>query len=119
MSNPSDLMQAFNIAKVPWYYAHNVVDPVTDESQKYQQLIKSSKTQGRWSLGMCYKLGRFSNGFNVRTYGTQTVHFMSHSEIKNIPADHTVTYARIVVVLRPQKADLYQVQFHGWRLRKA
>ena len=80
--NPSKLMQAFDITKVPWHYADNVVDLVTGESQNYQQLIKNPKTQERWLLGMCYKLGRLSNGFNGRKDGTQTVHFMNHEEIK-------------------------------------
>jgi hypothetical protein len=110
MLNPSELMQAFDITKVPWHYAGNVVDPVTGESQNYQQLIKNPKTQERWSLGMCYELGRLSNGFNGRKDGTQTVHFMTHEEIKNIPTDRTVTYARIVVVYRSQKADPYRVR---------
>ena len=57
---------------------------------------------------MCYKLGRLSNGFNGRKDGTQTVHFMNHDEIKNIPTDRTVMYARIVVFYRSQKADPYQ-----------
>ena len=56
MLNPSELMQAFDITEVPWHYAGNVVDPVTGESQNYQQLIKNPKTQERWSLGMCYEL---------------------------------------------------------------
>ncbi len=31
------------------------------------------------------------------TKGTNTIQFLSHDEIKNIPNDRTVTYARIVV----------------------
>ena len=110
MLNLSELMQAFDITEVHWNYAGNVVDPVTGESQNYQQLIKNPKTQERWSLGMCYELCRLSNGFNSRKDGTQTVHFMNHDEIKNIPTDRTVTYARIVVFYRSQKSDPYRVR---------
>lgn len=35
---------------------------------------------------------------------------MSHDDIKNIPDDHIVTYARIVVNGRPQKADPNRVR---------
>jgi hypothetical protein len=35
---------------------------------------------------------------------------MSHDEIKRIPKDRTVTYARIVVDYRPQKADPNRVR---------
>lgn len=34
-----------------------------------------------------------------------TIHWISHDEIKTTPQDRTVTYARIVVNYRPQKVD--------------
>ena len=54
MLNPSELMQAFDITEVPWHYAGNVVDPVTGESQNYQQLIKirKRKNDGRSECAM-------------------------------------------------------------------
>ena len=53
---------------------------------------------------MCIELGRLSNGYKD-TKGTQTIHYMTHEEIKCIPGDRIVTYARIVVDFRPQKTD--------------
>ena len=38
------------------------------------------------------------------------MHYMTHEEIKCIPGDRTVTYARIVVDFRPQKTDPNRVR---------
>ena len=59
---------------------------------------------------MCYELGRLSQGFGGRKDGTNTCFFMTHDEIRRIPKDRTVTYARIVVDFRDQKADPYRVR---------
>ena len=59
---------------------------------------------------MCIELGRIAQGYKD-TEGTNTVKFMNLDEIANIPADRTVTYARIVVdYYRPQKADPNRVR---------
>eukprot|EP00956_Cyclotella_meneghiniana_P034829 scaffold108469_cov21-Cyclotella_meneghiniana.AAC.1 len=58
---------------------------------------------------MCTELGRLAQGYNGKE-GTNTFFFMSHEEIKNIPKDRTVTYARIVVDYRPQKEDPNRVR---------
>ena len=42
--------------------------------------------------------------------GTDTVKFLTHQEIADIPVDRTVTYARIVVDYREQKADPNRVR---------
>ena len=51
---------------------------------------------------MCRELGRLAQGY-ADVEGTNTVRFMDLDEIKNIPKDRVVTYARIVVDYRPQK----------------
>ena len=51
---------------------------------------------------MCKELGWLAQGYKD-TKGTNTVFFMSKEEIKRIPKDRTVTYARIVVDYHPQK----------------
>ncbi|KAL7524505.1 hypothetical protein ACHAXR_000602, partial [Thalassiosira sp. AJA248-18] len=53
---------------------------------------------------MCKELGNISQGYGDEK-GTNTVRFLTHAEIANIPADRTVTYARVVVDYREQKAD--------------
>ena len=42
--------------------------------------------------------------------GTNLISVITHEEIKNIPKDCIVTYARIVVDFRPQKKDPNRVQ---------
>ena len=42
------------------------------------------------------ELGRLAQGYED-TKGTNTVRFMDREQIKQIPKDQTVTYARIVV----------------------
>jgi hypothetical protein len=44
------------------------------------------------------------------TKGTNTIVYLSHSEICTIPQDRTVTYARIVIDHRPQKEDPNRVR---------
>ena len=58
---------------------------------------------------MCKELGRLAQGYD-KTKGTNTVYFMKKEDIKNIPKDRTVTYARIVVDYRPQKSDPNRVR---------
>ena len=58
---------------------------------------------------MCKELRRLAQGWDGSN-GTDTIFFMSHDEIKKIPRDRTVTYARIVVDYRPQKDDPNQVR---------
>ena len=57
---------------------------------------------------MCVELGRLAQGYEY-TKGTHTIKFMTLEEIKQIPGDRTVTYARIVVDFWPQKKDPNQV----------
>jgi hypothetical protein len=58
---------------------------------------------------MSKELHRLAQGKAGITKGTNTVFFMSHNEIRAIPSDRTVTYARVVIDHRPQKEDLNRV----------
>ncbi len=58
---------------------------------------------------MAKELGRLAQGL-PGTEGTNTIMFMTHNDIANIPSDRTVTYARIVVDYRPQKKDPNRVR---------
>ena len=58
---------------------------------------------------MCIELGRLAQGYKD-TKGTDTIHFMTLVEIKKIPGDSTVTYARIVIDYRAQKTDPNRVR---------
>jgi hypothetical protein len=54
---------------------------------------------------MSKDLHRLAQGCTGITKGTNTIVFISHAEICNIPSNRTVTYARIVIDHRPQKED--------------
>ena len=58
---------------------------------------------------MCTELGCLDQGHGP-TKGTDTIQFMDHEMIDNIPADRTVTYTIIVVDFRPQKVDPNRVR---------
>ena len=53
---------------------------------------------------MCVVLGRLIQGYQDAT-GTNTIKFMTLEEIREIPMDCTIIYARIVVDYRVQKKD--------------
>jgi hypothetical protein len=87
-----------------------VIHPTTGKSMSYEQLIADSATRALWDGKMAKELGRLAQGLPNITEGTNTIVFMSHEDIANIPKDRTVTYARIVVDFRPQKSDPNRVR---------
>ena len=90
--------------------ANGVVHPVTKETiTKYKKLIEDPLLRETWAKAMCKELGRLCQGFG-ETEGTDTMRFLDLEGIKNIPKDRVVTYARIVVDYRPQKADPNRVR---------
>jgi hypothetical protein len=90
--------------------ANGVVHPVTKETiTKYEKLANDPLLRDVWTKAMCKELGRLAQGFGDKA-GTNTVFFMTKDEIKQIPRDRTVTYARIVVDYRPQKDDPNRVR---------
>ena len=94
----------------PEHVANGVVHPVTKETiTKYKKLINDPLLRDTWLEAMCRELGRLAQGYGD-VKGTDTVRFMSLDEIKNIPKDRVVTYARIVVDYRPQKEDKNRVR---------
>ena len=91
-------------------FCAGVVHPVTNETiTKYQKLIDDPLLRDTWTKAMCKELGRLAQGYDG-TEGTDTIKFLTHEEIRAIPADRTVTYARIVVDYRPQKEDPNRVR---------
>ena len=87
------------------HVANGVVHPVTKETiTKYEKLANDPLLSDVWCKAMCKELGRLAQGYDG-TKGTNTVFFMTKDEIKQIPKDRTVTYARIVVDYRPKKDD--------------
>ena len=89
---------------------HNVMDDDTGIMRNYRQLITNKDTRETWLLSMCKELGRLSQGYKGHTEGTNTINFMDIDQIRQIPKDRTITYARIVVDYRPQKQDPFRVR---------
>ena len=89
---------------------NGVVHPVTKETiTKYKKLANDPLMKGVWTKAMCKEFGRLAQGYGDKE-GTNTIFFMTIDEIKQIPKDRTVTYARIVVDYRPQKDDPNRVR---------
>ena len=51
----------------------------------------------------------------TKTPGSWSIFIMTHNEIRNIPQDRVVTYARLVVYFRPQKDDPNRVRITAGR----
>jgi hypothetical protein len=63
-------------------------------------------TRRIWSRAFGKEFGNLAQGdAATNTPGTDSIFVMTHAEILRIPNDRTVTYTRIVVDYRPQKAD--------------
>ena len=96
MVQPPLMQTVFNIEEV----ANGVVHPIKNKTvTKYQNLIDEPLLREVWMKAMCVELGRLAQGYKYKK-GTETVKFMTWKEINQIPADRTVTYARIVVDYR-------------------
>ena len=91
-------------------FCGGVTHPTTGETiTNYQKLLKIPSLRDIWTKAMCKELGNISQGWGNEK-GTNTVKFLTHREIANIPADRIVTYARIVVDYREQKEDPNRVR---------
>jgi hypothetical protein len=87
-------------------YCNGVVHPVTKETiTHYRKLIKDPVLRDLWLKAMSKELHRLAQGCTGITKGTNTIFFLSHTDICNIPSNRTVTYAHIVIDHRPQKED--------------
>ena len=106
---PDKLQQERNKTKIRDFdlqeVCNGVIHPVTGETiTKYKTLANDSTTKITWEEAMCIEVGRLSQGYN-NEQGTNTIKWMECEDIKNIPKNRTVTYARIVVDYRAQKSD--------------
>ena len=89
---------------------NGVVHPVMNETiTKYKKMIDEPLLRDVWMEAMCVKPGCLTQEYGDMK-GTDTINFMSLDEIPNIPADQTVTYARIMVGYQEQKEDLNRIR---------
>ena len=91
---------------VPPYLANAIVCPDTGKELEYRHLIKSEKHKKVWSASFAKELQQLAQG-NEKIKGTNKIRFIKQSAVPN---DRTVTYGRICVNYRPQKADPYRTR---------
>jgi len=84
-------------------FAGAIIDDETGKSLEYRDLMKLDKHRKLWSISLANEIGRLAQGIRD-IKGTDTFFFIRKSEI---PRDRRkdVTYGRIVVSYRPQKAE--------------
>ena len=66
---------------------NGMVHPTTQETiTKYQKIIDDDDIEFRntWIKAMCKELGQLVQGYNT-VKGTNTIHLMTHKEIKQYP----------------------------------
>jgi hypothetical protein len=87
-------------------YCNGVVHPVNKETiTHYRKLIKSSLLMDLWLKEMSKELHCLAQGCIGITKGNNTIFFLSHADICNIPSKRTVIYACIVIDHHPKKED--------------
>jgi hypothetical protein len=89
------------------HFTNPVVHPVTGITiGKYKELANDPILWDTWTTAFGKELGALAQGDNkTGAAGTNTIFFMTHRDIQNIPSDWTITYACVVVDYRPQKED--------------
>eukprot|EP00804_Cyclotella_cryptica_P011478 CCRYP_016405-RA/>CCRYP_016405-RA protein AED:0.32 eAED:0.32 QI:0/0/0/1/0/0/3/0/516 len=89
------------------HFANPVIHPTTGKSiSKYDELVYDPLLRETWTTAFGKEIGALAQGNNkTGAAGTNTILFMSHNDIQNIPSDRTITYACVVVDYRPQKED--------------
>ena len=92
-----------NIPDMLEHMCNGVVNPITKETiTKYKTILEDPLLRDICLEAMAKELGRLTQGYKY-TQVTNTLFFMDHHQIQNIPKYRTVTYVRIVIDYRPQK----------------
>eukprot|EP00804_Cyclotella_cryptica_P030451 CCRYP_008524-RA/>CCRYP_008524-RA protein AED:0.26 eAED:0.26 QI:0/0/0/1/1/1/2/0/901 len=94
------------------HFANPVVHPVTGQTLgKYEELANDPVLRDTWTTVFGKELGALAQGDNrTGAAGTNTIFFMTQSDMKNIPSDQMITYTRVMVDYRPQKEDPNRVR---------
>ena len=89
------------------HYAMPMTHPTTGELiSSYKRLMNDPHTAEVWMTAFGKDFGGMSQGDDkTGQKGTNAMFVMSPRDIPHIPKDRVVTYARVVVDHRPQKAD--------------
>ncbi len=88
-----------------------MIHPVTGKSiSSYKRLMNNPATEDTWMTAFVKDFGKMSQGDNKTGQpGTNKMFIMLPSDVPNIPKDRVITYARVVVDHRPQRADPNQI----------
>ena len=94
------------------HFCAPVIHPTTGISiDKYTTLIRDNQLRETWVRAFGKEFGNLAQGDDLtNTPGTNSIFVLTHEQIRAIPRDRTVTYTRIVVDYRPQKADPNRVR---------
>jgi len=94
------------------HFCAPVVHPVTGELiTKYAKLAADPILKETWTTAFGKEFGSQAQGDNkTGKKGSDTLFVLDHEQIKAIPKDRTITYARLVVDYRPQKEDPNRVR---------
>ena len=94
------------------HFCAPITHPVTGESiTSYNKLMRDPTLAPVWARAFGKEFGNLAQGDDLtQTPGTNAIFVLTHDQIKSIPRDRTVTYARVVVDYRPQKQDPNRVR---------
>jgi hypothetical protein len=88
-----------------------MVHPKTGKNiSSYKHLMHNPVTSEMWQTEFGKDFGSMAQGNNkMGQKGTNSIFVMTHDEVKRIPKNQTVTYARVVVDFRLQKVDSHRI----------
>ena len=100
ISNP---MANLNDPFLPFEYnAFAVTHHITGKQMEYRHLIRDPHYKKDWDQSCANELGRLAQGLGDKIKGTNTLIFIAKSKV---PPGRTVTYARIVCSVHPEKEE--------------
>jgi hypothetical protein len=77
---------------------NGILHPINKEMiTKYTKLMEDPDLKGLWVPAMSKELHCLAQGKEGVTFGSNTIFYLTRDEIRGIPKDRTVTYARIVI----------------------
>jgi hypothetical protein len=75
-------------------YCYGIVHPVTKQTiTHYRKLMNDPHLKNLWLPAMSKEIHCLAQGKPGVTKATNTIFFLTHSEIRHIPSNQTVTYA--------------------------
>jgi hypothetical protein len=85
-------------------HCFDVVHPITKQAiMQYKKLQHDLHLKDLWVPAFSKEVHCLTQGKPGVTKATNTIFFLSHNEVRHIPKNRTVTYARIVIDHRPHK----------------